>query len=710
MRGFAARENGRIATRVQQERSTAGAMQDERMQNGPETSSIAPPTPPSAASPRSTASPVAKPYLVLARKYRPCRFEDLIGQEAMVRTLSNAFDLDRIHQAYLLTGVRGVGKTTTARILARAFNYELPPEDGAPGVSKPTIHMDRFGVHCQAIIESRHVDVIEMDAASHTGIDDIREIIESARYRPVSARYKVYIIDEVHMLSKQAFNGLLKTLEEPPEHVKFIFATTEIDKVPITVRSRCQRFDLRRIEPDVLVDFLARVCTKETVAAERDALGLIARAAEGSVRDALSLLDQAIAHSQSLFAQSSSAQSSSPDLSSSVRPITAVDLQAMLGLADRGRIIDLFEAVMRGDMAKALADLKTLHDCGADPAQVLVELAEFVHFVTRLKLSPGLADGSATPEEMSRGGAMAEGLSIMALTRAWQILTKGLQELKDSPRPLASADMVLVRLGFAADLPTPDAVLRQLAKGQTPHASATASPSPALARGNTPAGAGGSMIGSAGAQHSGSGMMSMAAASRANVATAMAAPAAVSVAAPIGSAVAGPRIENFAALVALAGEKRDIALKAALERDVRLVRFEEGAIEFALVPGAPPQLAQTLMRKLQEWTGARWMVAITSEAGGLSLKEQEEQRAAERRRGIEADPLVRRALSEFPGAQIVAVRPHNPPEAANTGPSGSEPIGSEQIARLDEDAPDMDAEVVFQDQFPPDEFSPEDEA
>ncbi|WP_245270764.1 DNA polymerase III subunit gamma/tau [Beijerinckia mobilis] len=673
------------------------------MQQGPETS-----TAPISAPPAVT-TPAAKPYLVLARKYRPCRFEDLIGQEAMVRTLSNAFDLDRIHQAYLLTGVRGVGKTTTARILARAFNYELVPEDGAPGVTKPTIHMDRFGVHCQAIIESRHVDVIEMDAASHTGIDDIREIIESARYRPVSARYKVYIIDEVHMLSKQAFNGLLKTLEEPPEHVKFIFATTEIDKVPITVRSRCQRFDLRRIEPNVLVDFLANVCAKETVAAERDALGLIARAAEGSVRDALSLLDQAIAHSQSSFAHSSSGQSSPAS-----HPITADDLQAMLGLADRGRIIDLFEAVMRGDMAKALADLKALHDCGADPAQVLVELAEFVHFVTRLKLSPGLADGAATPEEMSRGGAMAEGLSIMALTRAWQILTKGLQELKDSPRPLASADMVLVRLGFAADLPTPDAVLRQLAKGHTNPAVPNASPSSA-GRVNSPAGAGigagGSMIGGAGSQNSGAGMISMAASpSRAHGAAATVTTMAVPVAAPIGSVVAGPRLENYAALVALAGEKRDIALKVALERDVRLVRFEEGAIEFSLVPGASPQLAQTLMRKLQEWTGMRWMVAVTNEAGGLTLKEQEEQRAAERRRGIEADPLVRRALSEFPGAQIVAVRPHNPPEAASTEQADLEHIGSERVAQLDEDAPDMDAEVVFQDQFPPDEFSPEDDA
>jgi DNA polymerase-3 subunit gamma/tau len=283
----------------------------------------------------------------------------LIGQEAMVRTLSNAFDLDRIHQAYILTGVRGVGKTTTARILARAFNYELPAHGAEPAVTRPTIHMPELGVHCQAIIESRHVDVIEMDAASHTGIDDVREIIESARYKPVMARTKVYIIDEVHMLSKQAFNGLLKTLEEPPDHVKFLFATTEIEKVPVTVRSRCQRFDLRRVEAHVLTDYLALICAKEAVAIEAEALSLIARAAEGSVRDALSLLDQAIAHGAGQTGAT----------------ITAEALRAMLGLADRGRIIDLFEALMRGQMAEALGILKDLHDFGADPAEVLASLA-----------------------------------------------------------------------------------------------------------------------------------------------------------------------------------------------------------------------------------------------------------------------------------------------------------------------------------------------
>ncbi len=395
-----------------------------------------------------------EPYRVLARKYRPSSFADLIGQDAMVRTLSNAFDLDRIHQAYMLTGVRGVGKTTTARILARAFNYELPLLGERAAINRPTVKMAEIGAHCQAIIESRHVDVIEMDAASHTGIDDVREIIDSSRYRPVMARTKIYIIDEVHMLSKQAFNGLLKTLEEPPDHVKFLFATTEIEKVPVTVRSRCQRFDLRRVEPTVMVAHLARICAKEGVPVEDEALAVIARAAEGSVRDALSLLDQAIALG---------AGGGSP---AAPRTLDAATLRAMLGLADRTRVIDLFEQVMRGDMASALRTLKELHDAGGEPGQILVDLADFVHFVTRVKLVPDAADDpAASPEERVRGKLFAKGLSMAVLTRAWQLLLKGLAEVKDAPRPLAAADMVLVRLAYAADLPSPDEALRRLGGG-----------------------------------------------------------------------------------------------------------------------------------------------------------------------------------------------------------------------------------------------------
>jgi DNA polymerase-3 subunit gamma/tau len=560
------------------------------------------------------------PYRVLARKYRPARFADLIGQDAMVRTLSNAFDLERIHQAYILTGVRGVGKTTTARILARAFNYELPARAGCPAVTRPTIHMPELGVHCQAIIESRHVDVIEMDAASHTGIDDVREIIESVRYLPVMARTKVYIIDEVHMLSKQAFNGLLKTLEEPPNHVKFVFATTEIEKVPVTVRSRCQRFDLRRVDAGVLTGYLASICAKEAVAVEDEALCLIARAAEGSVRDALSLLDQAIAHGAGLPGA-----------------IATDALRAMLGLADRGRIIDLFEALMRGQMAEALGTLKELHDFGADPSEVLAGIAEFVHLVTRLKLVPGAAqDVSLTPEERTRGQRFSQELSIPVLTRAWQLLLKGLREVKDSPRPLVAADMVLVRIGFAADLPTPDETLRKLAAMTSGLAREASRP-----------------------RDAGGGARGPVAAATANVAVARTPP----------PEAAGPSITlaRFEDVVALAGHHRDIQIKLALERDVRLVRFERGRIEFSTAPGASPQLAQTLARRLQEWTGSRWMVAISSAAGAPSLKEQEDAKASEALSGVRAEPLVQSVLAAFPGAEIAGVRGYEP--APRTMPS-----------------------------------------
>jgi DNA polymerase-3 subunit gamma/tau len=539
-------------------------------------------------------------YRVLARKYRPIRFEDLIGQEPMVRTIGNSFASGRIHQAYILTGVRGVGKTTTARILARAFNYSLPGK-----IDKPSVDLPELGVHCQAIIESRHVDVIEMDAASHTGIDDIREIIENARYRPVSARTKVYIIDEVHMLSKAAFNGLLKTLEEPPEHVKFVFATTEIEKVPVTVRSRCLRFDLKRIETEVLARHLERICAAEGVAAEPEALALIARLAEGSVRDSLSLLDQAIAH----------------DGAGAVR---ATDVRAMLGLADRGAIIDLFENTMRGDIASAMAAMRALYQAGGDPAQTLLELAEFTHFVTRLKISGDVEDPAISEDERKRGAELAQALAMGPLTRAWQILLKGLQEIKDSPRPLASAEMVLIRLAYAADLPAPEDALRKLAEsGERPTLS------PVSARGPSSGGA-----------------------SAALRAEPRPAPAALAAPAP----TAGARLARFEDVVALARSKRDIQVQAALERDVRLARFEPGSIAFSLLEGASPQIAQTLARRLQEWTGERWMVALVAGAGAPTLQEVAEAKEKERLSGVAAHPLVQEVLQRFPGAEIVDVR------------------------------------------------------
>ena len=398
----------------------------------------------SAASGSAQADVSAEGYRVLARKYRPANFDDLIGQDAMVRTLSNAFESGRIPQAWILTGVRGVGKTTTARILARALNYELP--DGS--VKEPTIKMPVMGVHCQAIIESRHPDVLEMDAASHNSVEDVRQINDAIRYAPMSARYKVYILDEVHMLSGAAFNALLKTLEEPPPHAKFIFATTEIRKVPVTVLSRCQRFDLRRVEASTLVKHLASIATKEKVQIEPAALALIARAAEGSVRDALSLLDQAIAHAAG--------------------PVGAEDVRQMLGLADRVRVVDLFEALMKGDVSAALKELREQYDIGADPAVVLSDLAEFTHFVTRVKVVPAVADDVSLSEaERIRGRAFAAQLSMRVLSRAWQMLLKGISEVQASGRPVAAAEMVLVRIAYAADLPTPDEVVRSLGENES---------------------------------------------------------------------------------------------------------------------------------------------------------------------------------------------------------------------------------------------------
>src|ERR1700737_4435822 len=395
-------------------------------------------------------------YRVLARKYRPSSFEDLIGQEAVVRTISNAFETGRIPQAWILTGVRGGGKTTTARILARALNYELP--DGS--AKGPTIHMPVPGVHCQAIMESRHMDVLEMDAASHTGVDDVRQINDSVRYAPASARYKVYIIDEVHMLSTAAFNAFLKTLEKPPEHAKFVFATTEIRKLPVTVLSRCQLFDLRRVEANVLMGHLSNIANKEGVEVEPEALGIIARAAEGSVRDSLSLFDQAIAHAAGL--------------------VRADAVRQMLGLADRTRGIDLFDSLARGDIARQVGEFREQYATGADPIVVLSDLAEFVNFVTRVKIVPATADNVAFSEtERVRPRDFVSILSMRVLSRMWQMLLKGIAEVQTATRPAAAAEMVLVRIAYVADMPTPDEAIRMLEQngGTSPVISGGAAPS-----------------------------------------------------------------------------------------------------------------------------------------------------------------------------------------------------------------------------------------
>jgi DNA polymerase-3 subunit gamma/tau len=581
--------------------------------------------------PAETASPASAqtPYRVLARKYRPQRFEDLIGQEPMVRTLANSFAANRIHQAYIFTGVRGTGKTTTARILARAFNYAVPGK-----IDRPSVDMPELGVHCQAIMDSRHVDVIEMDAASHTGIDDVREIIENARYRPVSARTKVYIIDEVHMLSKQAFNGLLKTLEEPPEHVKFLFATTEIEKVPITVRSRCIRFDLKRIESGLMVEHLARIGAAEGVVVEPNALSLIARVAEGSVRDALSLLDQAIAYG-------------------GPQGVTALTVREMLGLADKGEIVDLFERTMKGEIAEALELMRALYRAGGDPADVLTEVAEFCHFVTRAKIAPNAPDDPAIGEaERARGREFAGKLTIGALTRAWQILINGVEDVKDSPRPLASAEMALIRLAYATDLPTPEDALRKLAE-TTEAAPRHAPPLPPIGP-------------------------------RASLAAGPAAPQrapAEPVVAPPSAPASSITLARFEDVVALARAKRDIQLVQALEQDVRLDRFEPGRIAMSVINGVSPALAQTLSRRLQEWTGDRWMVALVQGASAPTLRERASTREAERTNGAAEHPLVRKVLERFKGARIVEVRA---PEAA--APTAAAPASTDdEVGYADSD-------------------------
>ncbi|RWB75615.1 DNA polymerase III subunit gamma/tau [Mesorhizobium sp.] len=573
-------------------------------------------------------------YRVLARKYRPSNFSELIGQEPMVRTLTNAFATGRIAQAWMLTGVRGVGKTTTARILARALNYKTATVD------QPSVDLSIPGEHCQAIMEGRHVDVIEMDAASHTGIDDIRDIIDRVRYAPVSARYKVYIIDEVHMLSTQAFNGLLKTLEEPPPHVKFIFATTEIRKVPITVLSRCQRFDLRRIDAGALVAHLAAIAAKEGISVDDEALAMIARAAEGSARDSLSILDQAIAHGSGA--------------------VSAEAVRAMLGLADRARIIDLFEHVMKGDVAAALAEFRAQYDTGADPAAVLTDLAEFNHLVTRLRFVPSAADdASLSEDERRRGAEFASALSVRVLSRTWQMLLKGIPEVQSSNRPVSAGEMVLIRLAHAADLPTLDEALKSL-EDAAPVASGAprANGAPASAAVPGPGNGGGaSAVAQARMPASNGGAQTM------RLVEAQPVPAAfVPAPEPVVETPAVP-VKSLADIAALADANRDIAFKVLLKRCVRLVRIEPGRIDVSLTDDAPKMLLNDLTSKLRAWTGRNWLVSLSKDEGGQTLAEMETTKRENAFSDARSDPTVAAILARFPGAKIIDVRIPDTPEA-----------------------------------------------
>ena len=549
----------------------------------------------------------AKPYRVLARKYRPKDFSSLIGQEAMVRTLTNAIQSGRLAHAFVLTGVRGVGKTTTARIIARALNCIGP--DGTGG---PTITPCGVCANCRDIAEDRHVDVMEMDAASRTGVNDIREIIEGVRYRPVSARFKVYIIDEVHMLSSAAFNALLKTLEEPPEHVKFIFATTELRKIPVTVLSRCQRFDLRRVEIDVLAAHFDRIAKAEDAQVDDGALRLIARAADGSVRDGLSILDQAISHGSGT--------------------VSEAQMRDMLGLADRARIFDLFEAILGGNIPAALDQLDQQYRLGADPAVVVQDLLELTHWLTRLKLTPDAAQSFTVPEaERTRGTAMAQKLAMPHVSRTWQMLLKGLNEIRQAPNPLQAAEMLMIRLAYVSDLPTPAEAIEQ--------ARNTPNPGPSPGPGGRSGAPTPPSITLGGGGYGVDGPRALAV----DPAAMMALP---------------PMPQTFADVVALAVDKRESVLATHLRHDVRLVRFEAGRIEMRLAADRHLQdLPQRLSRSLNEWTGRRWMVTLnTTEPAQPTLSEQAAQTEQLRRDDAANHPLIQAVMTAFPGATIGAVR------------------------------------------------------
>ena len=538
-------------------------------------------------------------YVVLARKYRPQNFEDMIGQEAMVRTLRNAFTSGRIAHAFMLTGVRGVGKTTTARLLARALNFE------SDEIHQPTVDLSQEGRHCRSIIEGRHMDVLELDAASRTKVDEMRELLDGVRYAPVEARYKVYIIDEVHMLSTAAFNALLKTLEEPPPHAKFIFATTEIRKVPVTILSRCQRFDLRRVEPEVIAGRLEQIASNEGAKIDADGLMLIARAAEGSVRDGLSMLDQAIVQSDA----------------GSV--VSAEAIRDMLGLADRGQTIGLMEEIAKGQTAEALAAFRTLHGFGADPVQVLGDLLEHVHAASLAKaLGP---DSLGLPKDQAaRLTALGTGMSAGVLSRLWQLLLKAQEEARRAGDPKAAAEMAIIRLCHAADLPGPEEALKALQKGQTVSGGAA----PSAPAGGAPAGGGSAATATA----------------RALKPQPQAQPA------------AAPTLQSFEDVMRLIETRRDVGLKLDVERFVRPISFRPGAITFEPAPGAPGNLQQRLAQRLKEWTGQAWLVAAEGGGGAESLYERAQRERQETRLTIEADPFVKAILEAFDGAEIVDVR------------------------------------------------------
>lgn len=548
-------------------------------------------------------------YQVLARKYRPETFSDLIGQEAMVRTLKNAFDADRIAQAFMMTGIRGVGKTTTARIIAKGMNCI-----GLEGNTGPTTSPCGQCEHCVAISEGRHVDVLEMDAASRTGVDDIREIIDSVHYRAASARFKIYIIDEVHMLSNNAFNALLKTLEEPPEHVKFIFATTEIRKVPVTVLSRCQRFDLRRIEPEEMIKMLQNLAKLENASISNEALALITRASEGSARDAQSLLDQAISHGAGE---------------------TSVDqVRAMLGLADRGRVLDLFEFIMRGQAKEALNELGSQYSDGADPIGIIRDLAEVTHWVSIIKITPDAADDpTVSPDEKTRGQAFSQSLSMRILTRTWQLLLKALEEISSAPNPMMAAEMAVIRITHVSDLPSPEELVKKL--------TSTHSESEGVKKGNP-----GKSISNSTSSNFKPTQQTETRPIKNEGNTALA----------LDTETLDLQYPTFESVLEIIRKFRDMKLLIDVENSVRLSSYVPGRIEFTPTENAPKDLAQRLGQLLQNWTGFRWAITVVGNCSGETIQEQRNAKDATLKREAKLHPFVKTVFDNFPKASIVEIK------------------------------------------------------
>lgn len=568
-------------------------------------------------------------YRVLARKYRPLKFSDLIGQDILVRTITNAIRSGRLAHAFLFTGVRGVGKTTTARILARTLNCSTPQNSDSSG-SPSKVAEEPCGKcdNCIAIFEDRHVDVIEMDAASHTGVDDIRELINGVKYRPTNARYKVYIIDEVHMLSKQAFNALLKTLEEPPPHAKFIFATTEVHKIPVTVLSRCQRFDLRRVQTHQLAEHLQLVSEQEERTCEADALYLIARVADGSVRDGLSLLDQIISNSSKIISEQ--------------------DVRGMLGLADRARSFEIFASVMKGDVSEALSLLREQYHSGAEPITILEDALEITHWVTKVKLLPDLVNERGIPEiDQKFGTDLAQKLSMPELTRTWNILLNGLKETQFAPNKIISVEMIIIRLAYVSDLPSPEETIRKIEDSIKGNSADNKNPSNNISKESTST-----------EINRGSNIMSNDNYENRSINSTSqnSAIGALSVAEETIDETAKYRITSFADIIDLAANEREMALRHWLVSDIHLVSFTEGQIEVRQDNDASTSLAGKLSEKLLDWTGNRWVIALSDKKGDPTVEDQLKTEANQKLLSLKKDLLVKRVLEIFPDANISGIR------------------------------------------------------